>query len=595
MYQQHFGMHTDPFPLSPKLAFVFPSRAFGETMAHLVYGIEQAEDIILITGGIGTGKTLAVNNLLTQIHRVLEPVVINVTRLTFAELIKTVLLELGETVPAGADTADLLQQMKRVLHTRRREGRKVLLVVDEAQHLGVETLESLRLLTNLSTPEEQCLQLVLVGQHALEEAIGRRELAQLSQRIRVRYRIEPLSRQEVEAYLDHRVRIAGCPRHLFRPGAIDRIYELSQGTPRVVNILASRALLAAFVAGKNMIEPSHVRAEDLPPVTDAPEASPGAGTTSAAGGLARSPATGDASSQPAAHRHVVPMATAARRGQGTPRREASPPPPVPSEATAGDDEAPYLVLPPPTPDQKARSRGWLYTALIIGLLAIAAAIWQWPHISGSLGPRAGRPGPAATRTGSPPATGAADEGRTPADDPAAQDVVTADPGPAATTAAAETLAAESLAVESPVDVAPDVAPSPARVAPNPPPRRQTPQASPAGGSARRPAVEPTAANVAREVATPPAGRTAAPAVTARPGDVVVHVGSFQDQEHAERMIQRLAAAGFTAYEVRDTADGQPWVRVYTGPFASTEAAEAARERLTSSGTVAYARVVTVGP
>ena len=122
MYQQHFGMHTDPFPLSPKLAFVYPSRAFGETMAHLVYGIEQAEDIILITGGIGTGKTLAVNSLLVQIQRVLEPVLINVTRLTFPELLKYILLELGEIVPPQADTPDLLQQLKRVLHERRQAG-----------------------------------------------------------------------------------------------------------------------------------------------------------------------------------------------------------------------------------------------------------------------------------------------------------------------------------------------------------------------------------------------------------------------------------------------------------------------------------------
>ncbi len=355
MYQQHFGMHTDPFPLTPKLAFVYPSRAFGETMAHLVYGIEQAEDIILITGGIGTGKTLAVNSLLSQIKRVLDPVLVNVTRLTFPELVKYVLLELGETVPGSADTPDLLQHLKHVLQARRQQGRKVLLIIDEAQHLDAETLESLRLLMNLSTPEEQGLQLVLVGQHALEETIGRRELAQLNQRIRVRYRIEPLSRQEVEAYLDHRVRVAGCPRHLFRPGAIDRIYALSHGIPRVVNILASRALLAAFVAGKAMVEPSHVRAEDLPPVTDGPDPVPTAPVEPVRRAPSEEPARG-------------PVATPA----------AVDPRPEPK---LDEEPEPFLMWPPAQPQGASRRKRWLAVVVPVVVAAVAFLVWQWPNLA----------------------------------------------------------------------------------------------------------------------------------------------------------------------------------------------------------------------
>ncbi len=286
MYHAHFGMHTDPFPLSPKLVFVYQSKAFGETMAHLVYGIEQDEDIILITGGIGTGKTLAVHYLLNQVARHLRPVLVNVTRMTFEELLKYILLELDQRVEGRPDIPDLLQQLKAVLRDMRRDGRKVLIIIDEAQQLDADTLEGLRLVLNLSSPEEQVLQLILVGQPALESTIGRPQLAQLNQRIRVRYRLEPLSRREVEEYIDHRDRVAGCPEPLFKSGAFDRIYELSQGIPRVVNILASRGLLAAFVDGKRQVEAKHVRAEDLPPVTDEtplfkPAAAPFAGATAA--------------------------------------------------------------------------------------------------------------------------------------------------------------------------------------------------------------------------------------------------------------------------------------------------------------------------
>jgi general secretion pathway protein A len=533
-------MHTDPFPLSPKLVFVYPSRAFGETMAHLVYGIEQSEDIILITGGIGTGKTLAVNSLLSQIQRVLEPVLVNVTRLTFPELLKYILLELGETVLGQSDTPDLLQQLKRVLHERRKLGRKVLLIVDEAQHLDADTLESLRLLLNLSTPEEQCLQLVLVGQHALEDTIGRRELAQLNQRIRVRYRIEPLSRQEVEAYLDHRVRVAGCTRHLFRPGAIDRIYALSHGIPRVVNILASRALLAAFVGGKSMVEPSHVRAEDLPPVTDAPHlATP-------------------SSDVPAPETPAAPAATAA---------EAAPPSPAPVqtsrpepavepalEPAEADEQAPFLMWPPRQQGQGSRGKRWLAVVVPVMLALAAVLVWQWPNLTSS---RPTRPSGSVVH---PRPTRPAVE--TPV---ARQDLPVRESSPPVDSVAVAAKAANVVKAE-PVVVAKPQAPVVKR---------------------EKPAALPPAA-----VASEPAVKT--PSTPARTGDLAVHVGSFHDAARAERLKQRLASAGFAAYETRDVIDGGPWVRVFAGPFANRAAAEQARDQLTQGGVVAYARVITVG-
>jgi type II secretory pathway predicted ATPase ExeA/cell division septation protein DedD len=522
-------------------------------MAHLVYGIEQAEDIILITGGIGTGKTLAVNSLLVQIQRVLEPVLVNVTRLTFRELLKYILLELGELVPAQPDTPDLLQQLKRVLHERRQQGRKVLLIVDEAQHLDADTLESLRLLINLSTPEEQCLQLVLVGQHALEETIGRQELAQLNQRIRVRYRIEPLSRQEVEAYLDHRVRIAGCTRHLFRPGAIDRIYTLSHGIPRVVNILASRALLAAFVAGKAMVEPSHVRADDLPPVTDAPHLSPLSPVLPVEPIREAAPATPVAPKAPPKTSikapPPAPVVPPAPKPVPAPAVASSPPPPPPAsptvEETVEEDQRPYLMWPPRHEEPRTRGKAWLAIVVPLLLAAVAVVVWQWPNIAGPL-----QTPPVYTAVRPVPSRPAVE---TPASDPSR---VSREPS-------------------MPVDTVTVAAPQPVAESPTPALVREKPIAKPPVEAAPEPKAEPVSA-------------------PARTGDLAVHVGSFHDAARADRLMQRLAGAGFAAYETRDTVDGAPWVRVYAGPYATPAMAEQARDRLTGDGIVAYARVITVG-
>jgi len=169
----------------------------------------------------------------------------------------------------------------------------------------------------------------------------------------VRYRIEPLSRQEVEAYLDHRVRVAGCTRHLFRPGAIDRIYALSQGIPRVVNILASRALLAAFVGGKAMVEPSHVRAEDLPPVTDAP------------------PLASLSSDVPGGAVHASAPTTSA---------ETARPEPV-SERMTAEEQAPFLMWPPRQQEQGSRGKRWLAVVVPVVLALAAVLVWQWPNLT----------------------------------------------------------------------------------------------------------------------------------------------------------------------------------------------------------------------
>jgi len=258
MYLEHFGLGVNPFSLSPKLDFLYKSETFEESMAHLVYGLDNHEAIVLITGAIGTGKTMALQSFLTNLGPRFEFALITNTRVTAIELLKLILEDLGVGLPLGADKSDLLILFKDFLHGASREGKMVLIVVDEAQNLEPEVLEEIRLLTNMGQGEAQPVQIILVGQPELEETVNRPDLAQIRQRIRVHYNLDPLTRQETEEYLNHRMAVAGCGRKVFTSGSIDRIYRGSRGVPRLVNTLAGEALLSAFVAGHEMVQPGDI-------------------------------------------------------------------------------------------------------------------------------------------------------------------------------------------------------------------------------------------------------------------------------------------------------------------------------------------------
>lgn len=258
MYLEHFGLGVNPFSLSPKLDFLYKSGTFEESMAHLVFGLDNHEAIVLITGAIGTGKTMALQSFLTNLGPRFEFALITNTRVTAVELLKLVLEDLGVGLPIGADKSDLLILFKDYLHGAYLEGKMVLIVVDEAQNLAPEVLEEIRLLTNLGQGDIQPVQIILVGQPELEETVNRPDLAQIRQRIRVHYNLDPLTRSEAEEYLNHRMAVAGCKRHVFTSGAIDRIFKGSRGVPRLVNTMAGEALLAAFVAGHEMVQPGDI-------------------------------------------------------------------------------------------------------------------------------------------------------------------------------------------------------------------------------------------------------------------------------------------------------------------------------------------------
>ncbi len=263
MYLEHFGLVSDPFSLRPHLRFLYDSTPFEETMSHLVYGLENGEDIIGITGEIGTGKTMALHSLLEHVPATHAMVLVNVTQLTFDEMLKLILEDLDVPVSGPVDRGDLVAALKRKTVELQRAGRRVLLVVDEAQNLDVEALEGLRLLTNIGQPRGQALQIILSGQPGLSEKLDRPELAQLKQRIRVHYHLDTLDMKETREYVDHRLSVAGSTREIFSAKAFARVHELSGGVPRLVNIVADRALLAAFVDGSRTVEEKHVERQDL--------------------------------------------------------------------------------------------------------------------------------------------------------------------------------------------------------------------------------------------------------------------------------------------------------------------------------------------
>lgn len=265
MYKAYYGLERDPFSLDPDLDFLFLSKAHEEAIAHLAFGLEQNEDIILLSGDIGTGKTMALHRLLQLRSGTFVPVLISVTALDFEQLLRMILHKLspGGELPTGV--ADLLHRLETILVELRGRGKKVLLVVDEAQNFPVEVLESIRMLLNLARPGGQVLHLVLVGQLGLEEKLNLPELRQFRQRIRVAYRFDYLNAQETAAYVEHRLEVAGGSRKIFKPDALTRIFELSGGVPRLVNHYAGKAMLEGFVTEARTLSRHHVVDEEAVP------------------------------------------------------------------------------------------------------------------------------------------------------------------------------------------------------------------------------------------------------------------------------------------------------------------------------------------
>jgi general secretion pathway protein A len=253
MYTEFYGLREKPFSLSPDPRFLFLSDSHREALAHLLYGIEQGEGFIAITGEVGTGKTTLCRTLLQRLEPGSEIAFLFNPQLSGLELLQAITAEFGlET--QGKSRRELMDQLDRFLLTKKQEGRRVLLLIDEAQNLDSEALEQVRLLSNLETDTQKLIQIVLIGQPELDTLLESPHLRQLRQRISVRWRLSPLSASETREYVRHRLRVAaGGARDIFTELALREVHRRSGGIPRVVNRLCDRALLAGYSEGAREI------------------------------------------------------------------------------------------------------------------------------------------------------------------------------------------------------------------------------------------------------------------------------------------------------------------------------------------------------
>jgi general secretion pathway protein A len=248
MYTSFFGLNEKPFSITPDPRYLFMSERHGEALAHLVYGVTESGGFIQLTGEVGTGKTTLVRSLLldrmpdnANVAVVLNP------QLSVVEFLATICEELDIEVRHNRGSVKALTDaLNRHLLSAHADGRRTILVVDEAQNLTPAVLEQVRLLTNLETAKQKLLQIILIGQPELRELLARTDLRQLAQRITARYHLEPLSRDETASYIEHRLQVAGALGEVFDNGAKKEVFRLSQGVPRLINVICDRALLGAY-------------------------------------------------------------------------------------------------------------------------------------------------------------------------------------------------------------------------------------------------------------------------------------------------------------------------------------------------------------
>jgi general secretion pathway protein A len=261
MYTSFFGLSEKPFAITPDPRYLYLSERHAEALAHLLYGINESGGFIQLTGEVGTGKTTVVRTLLSRVPHHADVAVILNPRITPVEFLLTICEELGLGI-AEADR-DSVKQMVDALNRRllsaHAEGRRIIVLVDEAQNLSIDVLEQVRLLTNLETPTQKLLQIILIGQPELRELLDRTDLRQLAQRITGRYHLKPLSREETKGYVRHRLRVAGATEEIFTPAALVELHRLSQGIPRVINVACDRALLGAYTQETRKITAGLVR------------------------------------------------------------------------------------------------------------------------------------------------------------------------------------------------------------------------------------------------------------------------------------------------------------------------------------------------
>jgi general secretion pathway protein A len=260
MYTSFFGLKERPFAITPNPRYLFMSERHADALAHLLYGVTESDGFIQLTGEVGTGKTTLIRSLLEQLPEHVEVALILNSRLSPNEFLVAICEELRISVPADRDSVKaLVDALNEHLLAAHAQGRRVVLIVDEAQNLAADVLEQVRLLTNLETDRQKLLQIILIGQPELRQVLDRNDLRQLAQRITGRYHLEPLTLEETRGYVRHRLRVAGSAADIFTPQALREVFRLAGGVPRIINVVCDRALLGAYSREQRTVSPALAR------------------------------------------------------------------------------------------------------------------------------------------------------------------------------------------------------------------------------------------------------------------------------------------------------------------------------------------------
>jgi general secretion pathway protein A len=254
MYASYFGLREAPFSVTPDPRLFYSNSLYQEALAALLYGIKNKKGFIVVTGDVGTGKTTLLRKLMRNLEATDHSVLIFNTHLSFLELLQLILHDLGLPTNRGKNKLAMIQELNQYLVEQLKNRHTVSLLIDEAQNLSDETLEGLRLLSNLETDKEKLLQIVLMGQPELDVKLNKPSLRQLKQRVAVRCGLDPLPKSEVGNYIHRRLELAGYEGPaIFSEATIESVSTYSGGTPRLINIICDNALLIAYATSQKTI------------------------------------------------------------------------------------------------------------------------------------------------------------------------------------------------------------------------------------------------------------------------------------------------------------------------------------------------------